>query len=97
MARACYRRGKNSPNTTEKKAFFDEGLEYAQKSLAITDVNFAVHKWMAILVNEVAALEGNKAKILQSFVMRKHMEVRTSRVIVFLIFKGNCRLFYWLI
>lgn len=51
-------------------------VSVSQEALELNDHNFAVHKWMAILVDEVAALQGSKSRILQSFVMRDHMQVR---------------------
>ena len=75
LARACYRRAKGVSSTTQRAELLNEALDYAERALELNDNNFAVHKWMAILVDEVVTLNGSKARIQKSFVMKRHMEV----------------------
>jgi len=77
LARACYRRGKTAEGA-ERAAHYREGLAFARSALEKDDTIFSVHKWVAILVNEVAQLEGSKERILQSFVMKEHMQRATE-------------------
>jgi predicted transcriptional regulator len=76
LARALYELAKASSDAHRAAALLREAYDNVTAALAINDRNFAVHKWTAILVDEVAALEGSKARILQSFVMKDHMQVR---------------------
>lgn len=77
LSRATYERAKAAGaenNTTLRAQLLREAFSYVERALTINKDNFAVHKWMAILVDEVAALDGSKARILKSFVMKEHME-----------------------
>ncbi|KAF2355049.1 Tetratricopeptide-like helical domain [Trinorchestia longiramus] len=74
LARAKYEVAKASADSKRTAALLREAYAHVTAALAINDSNFAVRKWVAILVDEVAALEGSKARILQSFVMKEHMQ-----------------------
>lgn len=48
-----------------------------EAALAINPNNFAVHKWMSILIDYVYGYEGTKARISQSYNVKEHMMVST--------------------
>ena len=54
---------------------YREALDYAEEALSVNENNFAVHKWMSILIDYVYGYEGTKARISQSFNVKHHMEV----------------------
>lgn len=74
LARATYEKAKAAKTDAEKKVLYREALDYAEEALAANEENFAVHKWMAILIDYVYGYEGTKARISQSFVVKSHME-----------------------
>jgi len=74
IARLLYNISK-SDGGTDKKQKIEESYALLQEALEIDQENFAVHKWMAIILNEVSCLQGIKAQILESFNVRKHMLV----------------------
>jgi len=73
LARACYRRAKAASGDASAE-HYREGLAFAWRALERDATIFSVHKWVAVLVNEVAQLDGNKERVLKSFVMKHHME-----------------------
>lgn len=60
--------------SAEKLKLVNEAFETIQKALELDNTNFAVHKWMAILLNAKSTLVGIKEQITQSYNVRKHME-----------------------
>lgn len=60
---------------------FREALDYVEEALALNQENFAVHKWMSILIDTVSGYEGTKARISESFNVRHHMLVSVSNFI----------------
>lgn len=73
LGRATYERAKAAKIDAEKKVLYKEALVYVEEALAINPNNFAVHKWMSILIDYVYAYDGNKARISQAFICKKHM------------------------
>lgn len=53
----------------------EDAFELVTAALEMDDGNFAVHKWMAILLNEVSVLKGLKEQIIQSVNVKKHIMV----------------------
>ncbi|XP_066960525.1 regulator of microtubule dynamics protein 1-like isoform X2 [Macrobrachium rosenbergii] len=74
LARATYEKAKAAATDAEKKVLYREALDYAEEALSINENNFAVHKWMSILIDYVYGYEGTKARISQSFNVKHHME-----------------------
>lgn len=74
LARATYEVAKLSSNPSERKEFDFEAFGYAERALLLEPDNFAVHKWMFILLDKKSSYEGLKQRISQSFVVKKHIE-----------------------
>ncbi|CAL4217092.1 unnamed protein product [Meganyctiphanes norvegica] len=73
LGRATYERAKAAKTDAEKKVLYKEALGYVEEALDINPNNFAVHKWMSILIDYVYTYEGTKARIAQSFNIKNHM------------------------
>nr|XP_045606970.1 regulator of microtubule dynamics protein 1-like [Procambarus clarkii]XP_045606971.1 regulator of microtubule dynamics protein 1-like [Procambarus clarkii]XP_045606972.1 regulator of microtubule dynamics protein 1-like [Procambarus clarkii]XP_045606973.1 regulator of microtubule dynamics protein 1-like [Procambarus clarkii]XP_045606974.1 regulator of microtubule dynamics protein 1-like [Procambarus clarkii] len=73
LGRATYEKAKSTKTEAERKVLYREALDYVEAALAINPENFAVHKWMAILIDYVYGYEGNKARISQSYNVKNHM------------------------
>ncbi|XP_042877207.1 regulator of microtubule dynamics protein 1-like [Penaeus japonicus] len=74
LGRATYEKAKAAKTDDEKKVLYREALDYVEAALAINSENFAVHKWMSILIDYVYGYEGTKARISQSYNVKDHME-----------------------
>lgn len=74
LGRATYEKAKAAKTDDEKKVLYREALDYVEEALAINSENFAVHKWMSILIDYVYGYEGTKARISQSYNVKHHME-----------------------
>ncbi|XP_063610307.1 regulator of microtubule dynamics protein 1-like [Penaeus indicus] len=74
LGRATYEKAKAAKTDDEKKVLYREALDYVEEALAINSENFAVHKWMSILIDYVYGYEGTKARISQSYNVKNHME-----------------------
>lgn len=55
--------------------FINEGFKYIDKALGLNDEHYAVHKWMAILVDAKSALDGIKSRINTLPIFKKHLMV----------------------
>lgn len=75
LGRATYEKAKAAKTDDKKKVLYREALDYVEAALAINSENFAVHKWMSILIDYVYGYEGTKARISQSYNVKDHMEV----------------------
>ncbi|XP_076059233.1 regulator of microtubule dynamics protein 1-like [Oratosquilla oratoria] len=73
LGRATYEKAKAAPADSQK-VLYKEALGYVEAALSLNDNNFAVHKWMSILIDYVYGYEGNKARISQSYNVKHHME-----------------------
>ncbi|KAG0722798.1 Regulator of microtubule dynamics protein 1 [Chionoecetes opilio] len=73
LGRATYERAKAAATEEERRRLFREALDHVEAALAINAENFAVHKWMSILIDYVYAAEGTKARISKSYVVKEHM------------------------
>ncbi len=74
LARITYELAKKA-SAEEKAKMLEGAFELVTTALEIDDGNFAVHKWMAILLNEVSVLKGLKEQIIQSVNVKKHIMV----------------------
>ena len=77
LARSTYEKSKTVEDATEKRVLVEESYILAKKALELDDKNFAIHKWVAILLNESSKLQGLKEQIKQSFNVKYHMEVES--------------------
>ena len=77
LARITYELSKKA-KSADKERLVNEAFSTIQKALQLDEENFAVHKWMAILLNARSTLLGTKEQITQSYNVRKHMEVKRS-------------------
>ncbi|KAK8378786.1 hypothetical protein O3P69_009480 [Scylla paramamosain] len=73
LGRATFERAKAATTEEERRKLFREALDHVEAALAINTENFAVHKWMSILIDYVYAAEGTKARISKSYVVKEHM------------------------
>mmetsp|Transcript_19980 Transcript_19980/g.59005 ORF Transcript_19980/g.59005 Transcript_19980/m.59005 type:complete len:173 (-) Transcript_19980:79-597(-) len=51
-----------------------DALELIGQAKQLEPDNFAVHKWCGIIISEASGLQGTKASIEQSFVVRGHFQ-----------------------
>ncbi|XP_071550266.1 regulator of microtubule dynamics protein 1-like [Panulirus ornatus] len=73
LGRATYEKAKAAKTDDEKKALYREALNFVEEALSVNQNNFAVHKWMSILIDYVYGYEGTKARISQSYNVKNHM------------------------
>ncbi|KAK4308300.1 hypothetical protein Pmani_019982 [Petrolisthes manimaculis] len=73
LGRATYEMAKAAQTEEEKKNLYRKALDYVEAALAINPNNFAVHKWMSILIDYVYGYDGTKARISQSYNVKEHM------------------------
>lgn len=73
LGRATYEKAKAAKTDNEKKVLYREALDYVEEALTLNQENFAVHKWMSILLDYVYGYEGTKARISQSYNVKNHM------------------------
>lgn len=74
LARITYDLSKRAEKA-EKGKMIEEAFQLVQTALEMDEGNFAVHKWFAILLNEVSVMKGIKEQIIQSMNVKKHMMV----------------------
>lgn len=74
LARATYEVAKlsSAPNTQKELDF--EAFKYVERALTLDPNNFAVHKWMFILLDKKSSYEGLKQRISKSFAVKQHIE-----------------------
>lgn len=70
-ARAMYKLSKI--DSKRKDELIREGFALADDALKINDQDFAVHKWLAILMDAKGELDGIKARVTQLETVKKHM------------------------
>ena len=75
LARSTFEKSKTIEDATEKRLVVEQAYILVKKALELDDKNFAIHKWMAILLNESSKLQGLKEQIKQSYNVKFHMEV----------------------
>eukprot|EP00051_Salpingoeca_urceolata_P007854 m.101111 g.101111 ORF g.101111 m.101111 type:complete len:335 (+) comp15439_c0_seq3:646-1650(+) len=59
----------------DSKKLIYEGLEYAKRALELDDKDFAVHKWVAIMLARKGDYEGSKAKLLDALPIKHHFSM----------------------
>lgn len=72
LARALYKL--SGTNKAKKEENLREGYELIAKALELDENNFAVHKWMSVLLDAKSELDGIKARVSQLENVKKHME-----------------------
>ena len=65
-----------SSSKEESHKLAEEGLRFAERSVAADPVNFACHKWIGIILSWSSEFEGYKKKIERSYDIRDHFLVR---------------------
>lgn len=73
LSRAAYDKAKREHNKDARKTFVYESFGYAKRALAISDTNYACHKWYAILLDEVGQYEGMKIRISNAYLIKEHL------------------------
>lgn len=73
LGRATYEQAKAAASEEERRRLFREALDHVEAALAINTENFAVHKWLSILIDFVYAAEGTKARLSKAYVVKEHM------------------------
>ena len=63
MSRALYKLSKLEKKDVEAKNMIYEAYNLIDKALKLKDDHWAVHKWVAILLNSKTSYEGTKIKI----------------------------------
>lgn len=89
LSRALYKISKSEAKDSEAKKLVYEAYDLISEALKLRDDHWAVHKWVAILLNSKTAYEGTKIKIKELYNIKKHMLVSTKLPFFLLIFK------YW--
>lgn len=74
LARATYEVAKLSSSPLRQKELDYEAYGYVERALSLEPNNFAVHKWMFILLDKKSSYEGLKQRISQSFIVKQHIE-----------------------
>ncbi|KAK7115175.1 regulator of microtubule dynamics protein 1-like [Littorina saxatilis] len=72
LARALSDNSKLTDDKALKKQLLFEAFDVIKRALALNDMNFACHKWYAILMDKTAELEGTKARISNAYVVKDH-------------------------
>lgn len=78
LARSAFEVAKFEKSLDDRNKLNEEALAYAEKALEINDGNYAVHKWMAILIDAVSEAKGTKARISQSERSKFHIKKATE-------------------
>jgi len=71
QARAMYRL--SQIDSKRKKELIREGFTLVNDALKINDKDFAIHKWLAILLDAKGELDGIKVRVSQLEEVKKHM------------------------
>lgn len=72
-ARAYYSLSKSAKEKSEREKLIRQSYELIQQALEKDDKNFAIHKWMAIVMDANAELDGIKARVSQLELMKNHI------------------------
>ncbi|KAG8226297.1 hypothetical protein J437_LFUL002736 [Ladona fulva] len=73
LSKALYTLSKDVADDKKKKEMIFQAYDYINQALSLNEKNYAVHKWMSILIDATSAYNGIKAKITQAHVMKQHM------------------------
>ena len=73
LARGCKKLSDAAPKAEQEK-LLRQGLQSAERALALQPECGPAHKWYAICLSQVGAFEGTKGTIKNSFVVRDHFE-----------------------
>lgn len=60
-------------DSKRKDELIREGFALADEALKINEQDFAIHKWLAILMDAKGELDGIKARVSQLETVKKHM------------------------
>ncbi|KAK6726419.1 hypothetical protein RB195_004626 [Necator americanus] len=76
LARVICEKAKLSKDNLEKSTLMREAFAVVEKAIEKESKEgcFGAHKWYAILLNYIGELDGNKARIQNSYEVRKHLE-----------------------
>jgi hypothetical protein len=70
-----YKISKSVMNDSEAKKLVYEAYDLICEALVLQEDHWAVHKWVAILLNKKTSYEGTKIKIKELYNIKKHMLV----------------------
>lgn len=70
-----YNMSKLPENSATAKKLIYEAYDLASYALSLEKDNWAVHKWIAILLNSKTTYEGTKVKIKELYNIKNHMLV----------------------
>ncbi|KAJ8670340.1 hypothetical protein QAD02_001599 [Eretmocerus hayati] len=79
LSRALYKLSKLKTKDAEAKQLIYDAYDLISQALAVKEDHWAVHKWVAILLNSKTSYEGTKIKIRELYNIKKHM-VRASEL-----------------
>lgn len=74
LSRSLYKMSETASEVEAKKLIY-ESYDLISKALTINENHFAVHKWMAVLLNKKSEYEGMKERIKQLVNVKNHMLV----------------------
>lgn len=72
LSRALYKL--SATNKAKKDELVREGYALISKALELDDKNYCCHKWMAVLLDAKAELDGIKERVSQLETVKKHMQ-----------------------
>lgn len=73
LARATCDKAKSTSDPALRKKLMYEAFGYAEKALSLgKDINFACHKWYAIMLDYVGEYEATKERISKAYQIREH-------------------------
>ena len=70
-------------HAAEAKKLVYDAYDLICQALNLEENNWAVHKWLAILLNTKTSYEGTKIKIKELYNIKKHMLVSLNKYISF--------------
>ncbi|XP_001606351.1 regulator of microtubule dynamics protein 1 [Nasonia vitripennis] len=73
LSRALYKMSKLESKDSEAQKLIYEAYDLISEALKLQDDHWAVHKWVAILLNSKTAYEGTKIKIKELYNIKRHM------------------------
>lgn len=73
LARATHKLTYSTSSAAEVKKLHYEAYGYVEKALKLDPDNYAVHKWLFVLLDAKASHEGLKVRILESPNVKKHI------------------------
>lgn len=72
----------NEAVDAEAKKMIYEAYDLVARALEIKEDHYAVHKWMAVLLDKKSSHEGKKARIRELYNVKNHMLVITNKYIL---------------